>query len=157
LGELLSFPATAEAREPTWLPAPVAKPIEPADLFLTYGTLMRGQGRHSLLAREEFVGEAYVRPAQLFDTGCGFPALFLGGEGTVWGEVYRILHADTWLRLDQIEGGLYHRVARRVHMPGRVPTLRTPLAQFYVGNPAIWDPKALVRIKDGRWENHATT
>lgn len=153
LGQLLAFPATAEIKEPLQLPQVASKTVEPADHFFTYGSLMRGQVRNAILEREVFVGEAYLDHAKLYDTDCGFPALFLGGVGKVWGEVYKIIHPETWAYLDRVEGNLYHRVARRVTVPGRTPSLRNPLVQLYVGNPEIWDVEALKRIEDGRWEH----
>jgi gamma-glutamylcyclotransferase (GGCT)/AIG2-like uncharacterized protein YtfP len=68
-----------------------------------YGTLLRGEGNHDLLARSELLGPARTPPRfALHDLG-GFPGLVDGGEHAVEGEVY-IVGPDTLARLDQLEG-----------------------------------------------------
>ncbi len=57
--------------------------------FFVYGTLMRGECNHAVVARHglESVRAAWVQGV-LFDTGCGYPALRLhGGGARVQGEV----------------------------------------------------------------------
>ena len=152
---LLAFPATAETPLVERIPEVSTKLIEPTDYLFTYGTLLRGGPRSQVLQYEAFEGEAYITDAQLFDTGHGFPAIFVGREGMVWGEVYRIVHPSTWATLDRIENGLYERVARRVHLPGKAPMARHPLAQLYVGKPEIFRPETLKLIAGGRWNANA--
>ncbi len=68
-----------------------------------YGTLMRGEGNHDLLARARFLGPARTQPGYaLHDLG-SFPGLVAGGDHAVEGEVY-IVGPDTLARLDQLEG-----------------------------------------------------
>jgi gamma-glutamylaminecyclotransferase len=75
-------------------------------LFTTvfvYGTLMRRENNHKLLAESSFLGEARTEEGfTLHDLG-GCPGMTRGGSGRVYGEVYEmtpeILHA-----LDELEG-----------------------------------------------------
>jgi gamma-glutamylcyclotransferase (GGCT)/AIG2-like uncharacterized protein YtfP len=157
LHELLSFPATAEYTAEPIVQQPSTKLIEPSDYIFVYGSLMRGQQRSQVLENEAFEGEAYITDAELFDTGYGFPVLFCGREGMVWGEVYKISHPAVWAAIDRLENGLYFRIARRVHLPGRAPMSRHPLAQLYVGDPKIFDVKHLKPIPNGRWRENAAT
>jgi gamma-glutamylcyclotransferase (GGCT)/AIG2-like uncharacterized protein YtfP len=151
----LSQPATSETRHPDILPIPATKLIEPTDYLWTYGTLQRGESRNQVLDGEVFEGEGYLTEGQLFDTHYGLPALFVGPKfrGTVWGEVYRIVHPAIWATLDRIENGLYFRVARRVTIPSKPPSQRQPLCQLYVANPDVFVPEALTPIPNGRWRN----
>jgi gamma-glutamylaminecyclotransferase len=72
-------------------------------LVFTYGTLLRGEVNHDLLARARFVSEARTEPCyELFDLG-PFPAMSTGGETAVCGEVYAVDDA-TLARLDRLEG-----------------------------------------------------
>lgn len=118
-----------------------------SDKLFVYGTLLRGESRNHVLASEEFLGEAYVTGADLWDTGWGFPALSLGGENQVWGEVYHIRHAETWRVIDAIEAGLYTRHAVNVTLPNLSPDHRETTADVYV-----WARGHLAyRILSGRW------
>lgn len=149
---MLSSPATTESpRPPITLLAPqLAGPK--TELFFTYGSLMRGQSRGSVLAHSLFVGEGFVDPAELFDTGWGFPALRLGPscEGVVWGEVFRI-KPSLWRSIDMIENGLYARVEHVVEIPALAPGVRKLLCGMYEAT--AWDFKKLRRIPTGRWED----
>jgi gamma-glutamylaminecyclotransferase len=72
-------------------------------LIFTYGTLMRGEVNHRLLATARFVAEAHTEPCfELFDLG-HFPAMSAGGETVVRGEVYAV-DDQTLVRLDRLEG-----------------------------------------------------
>jgi gamma-glutamylaminecyclotransferase len=72
-------------------------------LVFTYGTLLKGEVNHHLLAQARFVAEARTEPCfELFDLG-PFPAMSTGGETAVLGEVYAIDDA-TLARLDHLEG-----------------------------------------------------
>ena len=77
-----------------------------------YGTLLRGEGNHDLLADAELVGPARTLPRfTLHDLGA-FPGLVEGGTHAVLGEVY-LVGRDTLARLDRLEGhpSFYRRVA----------------------------------------------
>jgi gamma-glutamylcyclotransferase (GGCT)/AIG2-like uncharacterized protein YtfP len=78
-------------------------------LLFAYGTLMRGYGRHGVLAPgATAVGEGSVR-GRLLDLG-RYPGLVEGG-GRVHGEVYRLDGAELLPVLDREEG--YNFVRRR--------------------------------------------
>lgn len=62
---------------------------ELVELF-DYGSLLRGERDHELLAGAEFLGETRTKPLYtLVDLG-PYPALFVGGNVSVLGELYRI-------------------------------------------------------------------
>lgn len=62
---------------------------ELVELF-DYGSLLRGERDHDLLAGAEFLGEARTKPLYtLVDLG-PYPAIFVGGSVSVLGELYRI-------------------------------------------------------------------
>lgn len=68
-----------------------------------YGTLLRGEPNHRLLAHARFVGEAVTEPGfELADLGA-FPAMSAAGGGAVAGEVYAV-DAATLAALDRLEG-----------------------------------------------------
>jgi gamma-glutamylaminecyclotransferase len=72
-------------------------------LIFTYGTLMRGEVNHALLATARFVAEAQTEPCfELFDLG-HFPAMSAGGQMVVRGEIYAV-DDQTLVRLDRLEG-----------------------------------------------------
>jgi gamma-glutamylcyclotransferase (GGCT)/AIG2-like uncharacterized protein YtfP len=72
-------------------------------LVFVYGTLMRGEINHRLLATARFVTEAHTEPCfELFDLG-HFPAMSAGGQTVVRGEVYAV-DDQTLVRLDRLEG-----------------------------------------------------
>lgn len=82
--------------------------------LFSYGTLMSGGAGSELLADCERVETAAVR-GTLFDAG-SYPALVLGGEDRVEGEIWRC-PADLLPRLDRYEAvadGLFRRVGLRV-------------------------------------------
>jgi gamma-glutamylaminecyclotransferase len=76
-----------------------------------YGTLLRGESNHRLLAKARFVGEGRTRPEFRLHHLGGFPALVAGGVHAVEGEVYEVDEA-TLAALDALEG--HPRFYRRV-------------------------------------------
>ena len=83
--------------------------------IFVYGTLLRGEPNHRLLAGAEFVGAAVTEPRfELVDLG-PFPAMCTGGATAVHGECYRV-DARTLTRLDRLEGhpDYYPRVSIRL-------------------------------------------
>ncbi|AGA90007.1 hypothetical protein Thimo_1209 [Thioflavicoccus mobilis 8321] len=67
-----------------------------------YGTLLRGQVNHRLLADAEFLGEHRTEPCfSLYDLGA-YPGLTRGGCTAVAGEIYRVDNVGL-LRLDRLE------------------------------------------------------
>ena len=72
-------------------------------LIFVYGTLMRDEINHRLLATARFVAEAQTEPCfELFDLG-HFPAMSTSGQTVVRGEVYAV-DDQTLVRLDRLEG-----------------------------------------------------
>ena len=72
-------------------------------LVFVYGTLMRDEINHRLLATARFVAEAHTEPGfELFDLG-HFPAMSAGGQTVVHGEIYAV-DDQTLVRLDRLEG-----------------------------------------------------
>jgi len=68
-----------------------------------YGTLLRGEPNHGLLARAKWVGIARTRAEfHLVDLG-EFPAMIADGKTAISGEVYETDEA-TLQRLDRLEG-----------------------------------------------------
>jgi gamma-glutamylcyclotransferase (GGCT)/AIG2-like uncharacterized protein YtfP len=76
------------------------------DLVFFYGTLMSGfkrPGRSLIDESLEPVGRGWIRAA-LFDLGI-YPAAIPAADGTVWGEVHRMMDSHAVLSaLDEIEG-----------------------------------------------------
>ncbi|MEK7470263.1 MAG: gamma-glutamylcyclotransferase family protein [Planctomycetota bacterium] len=71
-------------------------------LVFVYGTLLRGERNHALLAGATFAGEGRTIPAfELADLG-PYPTLVAGGRVAVEGEVWEIDGA-TLARLDELE------------------------------------------------------
>lgn len=71
-------------------------------LVFVYGTLLRGERNHALLATASFAGDSSTLPAfDLVDLGT-YPALVEGGREAVPGEVWEI-DAATLARLDELE------------------------------------------------------
>jgi gamma-glutamylcyclotransferase (GGCT)/AIG2-like uncharacterized protein YtfP len=72
-------------------------------LVFVYGTLMRDEINHRLLATARFVAEGHTEPCfELFDLG-HFPAMSAGGQTVVRGELYAV-DDQTLVRLDHLEG-----------------------------------------------------
>ena len=89
-------------------------------LVFVYGTLMRGDCRHSALGGQEFVGEGRTVAAyRMYDVGT-YPALVETADGLeIEGEVWRV-DAACLARLDGVEGvdeGLYARRPIRLQPP----------------------------------------
>ena len=77
-----------------------------------YGSLLRSEPNHRLLARATFVGEARTEPRfSLADLGA-FPAMVAEGSTAIVGEVFAV-DAETLAQLDALEGvpRFYQRVA----------------------------------------------
>lgn len=68
-----------------------------------YGTLLRGERNHRLLAGARFIAEAVTEPGfELADLGTYPGMAACGGDGTVTGEVYEV-DAATLAALDALE------------------------------------------------------
>jgi gamma-glutamylaminecyclotransferase len=114
-------------------------------LVFTYGTLLKGEVNHHLLAEARFVAEARTEPCfDLFDLGA-FPAMSAGGETAVLGEVYAVDDA-TLTRLDHLEGHpkLYQRTRIRLDGGQEVQTYLMARARMHGRAP----------IASGDWRAH---
>jgi gamma-glutamylaminecyclotransferase len=117
----------------------------PEHLVFTYGTLLRGEVNHDLLAQARFVAEARTEPCfELFDLG-SFPAMSMGGETAVCGEVYAADDA-TLARLDRLEGhpSFYQRTQIRLEGGQEVETYLMDRARM----------RGRAPIASGDWRTH---
>lgn len=115
-------------------------------LIFVYGTLMRGDCRHAVLAGQQFMGEARTEPAyRMFDVGT-FPGLVEAADGLeVEGEVWRV-DERCLARLDAVEGvdeGLYARRPIRLQAPFETAPVE---AYFYLQSTA--------GLRDCEWRWH---
>jgi gamma-glutamylaminecyclotransferase len=85
---------------------------ERSELFV-YGTLMRGERHHDVMAGAEFVGAAQTLAEYELVLIDYFPALVRGGAQRVRGELYRV-DAETLARLDELEEVPHYYVRERV-------------------------------------------
>lgn len=70
--------------------------------IFVYGTLLRGERNHGVIAGALFFGEAKTEPGfELVDLG-GYPAMVAGGNVSISGEVYAV-DSDTLAQLDELE------------------------------------------------------
>ncbi|TVQ91388.1 MAG: gamma-glutamylcyclotransferase [Deltaproteobacteria bacterium] len=115
--------------------------------LFVYGTLVEGERRSSML------GDPPRRPAKVFGRlyhlPAGYPAVSLGGEEPVYGELLPPVPEPLLRLLDHYEGvadGLYRRVQVRA-----ITGLEQHLAWIYVMD----DPMARGgrRIPSGRWRS----
>lgn len=79
--------------------------VEPKILFC-YGILKRGFSLDLEKMGGKFLGEAILKPANLYRIGDGV-GLRIEDDGKVYGEVFEISNDKTWLWLDRIEGHPY--------------------------------------------------
>jgi gamma-glutamylcyclotransferase (GGCT)/AIG2-like uncharacterized protein YtfP len=73
-------------------------------LLFVYGTLRREETNHFVLRGAECVSGESWTVGTLVDTGSGYPALVLKGDGTVTGELYRVDWDQYGAALDRLEG-----------------------------------------------------
>jgi gamma-glutamylaminecyclotransferase len=85
--------------------------------LFVYGTLLKGEANHGLLAKSQFVGQAKTNPEYtLVDLGA-YPAMVEGGQTAILGEVYRI-EEQTLLRLDRLEGHPHYYTRKTIELEG---------------------------------------
>lgn len=127
-------------------------PPLPATLF-TYGTLMRGQRSHGLLARRlrRAHGEARVQGASLVRIDW-YPGLVLGATGSVHGELYEVDDVTALLgELDAYEDFLGYDHTDSLYRRSLVNARTSAgemLAWTYI---YLGDPSAFPVIPSGRW------
>ena len=107
-----------------------------------YGTLLRGELNHGLLAGAVYLGAHRTEPCFTLYTLGGYPGLVAAGTTAVSGEVYRVSDAGLLL-LDQLEG--YPRLYGRRLIP-------TPFGRswVYVYRGAVRDRPV---IHSGDWRD----
>lgn len=71
--------------------------------IFVYGTLLRLQGNHRLLARSRLLREARTKPKFQMHSLGGFPGVVGGGSHAIVGELYDV-DAATLAALDRLEG-----------------------------------------------------
>ncbi|MGA4720969.1 gamma-glutamylcyclotransferase family protein [Fictibacillus nanhaiensis] len=89
-------------------------------LVFVYGTLRKeGSNAHYLL-NAKYIEHSCYAEGQLYDTGCGYPALVLEKDKWVTGELYEVT-TEELKRLDELEdfienraNNLYDRIVARI-------------------------------------------
>ena len=115
-------------------------------LIAVYGSLKRGFGNHSLLAKSRFVAEATTEPTFTMLSLGGFPGIVAGGETAIWCEVYEV-DKETLHRLDRLEGHPDFYKRQDIHVITRDG--KGLAVQGYV-LPPVWLKRAQ-QIKGGIW------
>lgn len=116
---------------PAWMLEPV-KSMKPNKLFC-YGILMRGFSLDLEKEGCKFLGEAVLKPANLYRIGDGV-GLRIEDDGKVYGEVFEV-QDHLWRWLDRIEGHPY------VYMRQQVQVMLSPV-HADLENPAAMDEEA---------------
>ena len=113
-----------------------------------YGSLMRGQANHAVLAGARFVEECVTDPSYtLLDLGA-YPGLVEGGTTAVHGEVFEVVAAG--LRsLDRFEGVPHLYVRGEVRLSGRETTV-----SGYLLAPAV-AARGGAEVPGGDWRRRA--
>ena len=116
-------------------------------VVFVYGTLLRGERNHQLLAEARFVCEAVTGPGfELADLGT-FPAMLRGRSGGVSGEVYAV-DSQTLAALDRLER--HPHFYRRT----RVTLTNGPCAEAYLLEAE--HARGRPRIASGDWRRRRT-
>src|SRR5688572_26134467 len=80
--------------------------------LFVYGSLLRGERHHDVLAAARFLGPARTAARYRLVQGEAYPALLTAGQATVIGELYEV-SAELLVRLDAFEDhpNLYRRTS----------------------------------------------
>jgi gamma-glutamylcyclotransferase (GGCT)/AIG2-like uncharacterized protein YtfP len=110
--------------------------------LFVYGTLMPGRLRWPLIADDVVRRRPSAVPGTLYDTGLGYPALVVGGDGRVPGWLLRLSERAPAVlaQLDAVEGPRYRRTG--VTTEDGVAAL----TYAYIGDPAGFT------VLDGPWD-----
>ena len=109
-----------------------------------YGTLMRGEGNHSVMERAQgkFIGDTIINGFDMYHLG-GFPGC-IPGAGTIECEVYEVENMSV---LDRLEGYYEHMPERGLYNRMVVPT---DLGDCWI---YIYNGKPNTPIKSGSWRD----
>jgi gamma-glutamylcyclotransferase (GGCT)/AIG2-like uncharacterized protein YtfP len=118
-----------------------------------YGSLRRHEGNHRVLGNSEKTAMQASARGRLYDTGDGFPAMALIGEGRVYGELYSVT-PHILKRLDTFEG--YYGAGPNNHYERVVQTITTDTGEMdaYVYIYSVHKVASLTRIEFGDWTVH---
>ena len=123
-------------------------------LLFVYGTLMSGLSAHAFLIDSPFVSHGVLYGARLVHLKDGFPGA-IEGEGTVFGEVYRVdditLRAiDLFEEFNELfpEDSFYIRKLKQIRL---IPMNEFVEAWVYVLNPLLIDSLEFTEIPFGNW------
>jgi gamma-glutamylcyclotransferase (GGCT)/AIG2-like uncharacterized protein YtfP len=83
--------------------------------LFAYGTLLSGEGNHRVLGGSRLLGLRRTEPRYTLVSLGAFPALLVGGETSVAGEVFEV-DDDTLAAVDRLEGHphFYRRIRVRL-------------------------------------------
>jgi gamma-glutamylcyclotransferase (GGCT)/AIG2-like uncharacterized protein YtfP len=120
---------------------------QPKKIFV-YGTLMRGESNHRLLAGARLLALVRTAPRYTLVSLGGFPGLIEGGRTSVVGEVYALTGDAMLAALDRLEGHprFYERKLVTLARPGLDGSV-----EGYVLPPSYRDEE---RIDSGDWRAH---
>ena len=113
--------------------------------LVVYGTLMTGEGNHSLCANAVNITPCTI-VGTLYDTGWGFPAFEQTGDTVVHAELIEIPFED-WPQVDCLEG--YPRLYDRKLVPATLADSSVEEGWVYVMNEI---PSRATVIKSGDWK-----
>lgn len=116
-----------------------------------YGTLRFGERNHRLLEGAKRIAAIATVQGDLIDTGAGYPALILGSQHLVAGEIYEV-DDECLVRLDELEG--YHGPGHpHNHYERVVVEMRTDTG-MYEGWTYIYNQPVAERaiIPHGEWK-----
>ncbi|MEO0812200.1 MAG: gamma-glutamylcyclotransferase family protein [Myxococcota bacterium] len=119
-------------------------------LLFAYGTLMRGEPAHSLLADAAFLGRICTARGFGLVRLEGYPGMIESTGDVVHGELYELPDPARWHLLDEYEDCPNEYVRRWIPLATAVPHAGTyPRAQSYL----VRDPGRAPRITSGDWRN----
>ena len=125
------------------------------NVLFVYGTLLEGEYNHGRLADSKKVADQVWVYGELFDTHCGYPALYTGNDDKVSGELYEVSPA-VMKQIDELEGyfgpfdsgNLYDKVEVEVHVGQHTYKALT----YVYAQPKT---KKLQKIDSGDWRMYA--
>ncbi|MEZ4297112.1 MAG: gamma-glutamylcyclotransferase family protein, partial [Polyangiaceae bacterium] len=129
----------------------------PRVLLFVYGSLLRGEDNHAVLTGARFVATARTAPRYtLVDLG-PYPALVLGGDTAVSGELFEVSPA-LLAELDDFEGHPDFYVRSPVDLsPASVPASLPPLPPHSSAQAYLLPPEraaGYATLPSGDWRAH---